>query len=159
MAPNSAALRELAAILNDKFRQPDYGMVFTSTASTGLVANTADTTIPPQKPMASGRLVEFGVSIIDPVYGSAVANPELFYAGIGARVFVAGRPITGTGANDYMPLDVLLGTKGNPRRWFRKVSDKSEIRVELKSLYTSTVPPLVIRLIPLIASDNPPNED
>ena len=129
-------------------RRPASFLVVLESSAT-IAFGTTDTAVTPKKPISAGRITEIVPVVIDPAYSanSLLCNSYAMLDRIAAKVFVAGKPIAGTGANDFVPLSAFLGSRENPAPWDIEVDRDTEITCEFRSLDTAGAPPLRARLV------------
>jgi hypothetical protein len=118
---------------------------------TTVAAAATDTGVVPQRPIRKGRITHFTCSIFDPIYGSATAHPDSFAVRMGAKIFIGGKPITGSSSTSHVPISSLIGTREKPEQFDLDVDSSSEISAEFKSLDTSTCPALKVILVAHVA--------
>lgn len=130
-------------------RRPAATSLLVLESSSTIAFGTTDTSVSPKKPIAAGRIVEIAPSVIDPAASanSLLCNAYALLDRIGAKIFVAGKPIAGTASNDFVPLSCLLGSRENPAPFDIPVDRDTEITAEFKSFDTAGAPPLKARLV------------
>ncbi len=118
-------------------------------SSTDITPGDTDDSVVPANPMRAGRIRYFSADAIDRAFASAAMHPDTLIQRIAAKIRIGGRPLAGTGANDFVPLRSLIGVPGERVPFDIGVTRDTEIEAEFKSLddAASAVPDIFVKLI------------